>query len=118
MRSLAPATTTWSFGDGSTATGTAVEHAYAAAGTYTVTATSVDALGNARTLTRTISVDWPKPTCTARRKGRALKVRCSLGYNPGARVGISGKIYRVKGNRTYGLRRGRSRPRPAPVPSR
>lgn len=101
-----PATTTWSFGDGSTATGTAVEHAYAGTGTYTVTATSVDALGNARTLTRTLTVDWPKPTCTARRKGRALKVTCSLGYNPGARVGISGKIYRVKGNRSYGLRRG------------
>ncbi len=86
--------------------GTAVEHAYAATGTYTVTATSVDALGNART---PLAQDhrWLAEADLQRApQGSIAQVTCSLGYNPAARVGISGKIYRVKGNRTYGLRRG------------
>jgi hypothetical protein len=49
----------WDFGDGATATGGAVSHAYAAAGTKTVTVTASDAVGNAVSQTRTISVTQP-----------------------------------------------------------
>jgi len=50
------ATTTWSFGDGTTATGNAVQHAFATPGTYTVTATTRDAVGNESATTRTVQI--------------------------------------------------------------
>lgn len=43
------ASTTWSFGDGTSAPGTAVSHAYGAAGDYRVGFTATDAVGNAST---------------------------------------------------------------------
>ena len=52
----APASTDWSFGDGTSGAGTAVTHAYAAPGTFTVTVTSADALGNAATASRTTTI--------------------------------------------------------------
>ncbi|HXS33957.1 MAG TPA: PKD domain-containing protein [Solirubrobacterales bacterium] len=53
------ASVSWNFGDGTTATGGAVSHAYAAAGAKTVTVTATDAVGNATSQTRTISVTQP-----------------------------------------------------------
>jgi hypothetical protein len=50
------ATTSWTFGDGRGATGPSVSHAFGTAGTYVVTVTSTDALGNATTARRTITV--------------------------------------------------------------
>lgn len=68
---------------------------------WSVTATLVDALGNARTLTRTISVDLPKPTCTARRKGRALKVTFTLSYKiRAARKGRYAVVLTISGQPT------------------
>ena len=51
----------WSFGDGTTATGGAVQHAFGAAGAFTVTITATDAVGNARSTTRTLVVAEPPP---------------------------------------------------------
>ncbi|HWI71840.1 MAG TPA: PKD domain-containing protein, partial [Baekduia sp.] len=56
--------TTWSFGDGATATGASVAHAYAAAGTYTATVTATDAVGNATSATRTVTVAAAPPGAT------------------------------------------------------
>lgn len=58
------ASTTWSFGDGTTADGTQASHAYAAPGTYTVTASSTDSIGNQSTATRSIVVS-PAPAAPA-----------------------------------------------------
>lgn len=55
------ASTAWDFGDGTTGAGPSVGHTYAAPGTYTVTVTGVDPLGNARSVTRQISVGAPAP---------------------------------------------------------
>jgi hypothetical protein len=46
----------WTFGDGATADGTAVSHAYSAPGDQTVTVTATDAMGNAASATRTVTV--------------------------------------------------------------
>jgi PKD repeat protein len=43
------ASTTWSFGDGTSGAGLSVSHAYASPGLYTVSATAADAVGNAVT---------------------------------------------------------------------
>jgi PKD domain len=50
------ASTSWTFGDGSTGAGSAPAHVYAAPGTYTVTATATDAAGNATSSSRQITV--------------------------------------------------------------
>jgi PKD repeat protein len=51
------ASTTWAFGDGSpAATGASVQHTFAAAGSYDVTVTATDAVGNATSATRKVTV--------------------------------------------------------------
>ncbi|MET0603730.1 MAG: PKD domain-containing protein [Baekduia sp.] len=51
------ASTSWSFGDGSpAASGTGVQHNFTAAGSYDVTVTSTDAVGNASSATRKVTV--------------------------------------------------------------
>jgi PKD repeat protein len=52
----AVASTSWSFGDGTTASGATVSHTYAAAGSYAVAVTVTDAVGNARTRTGSVVV--------------------------------------------------------------
>ena len=51
-----PATITWDFGDGTSASGASTSHVYAAGGSYVVKVTATDAVGNATTLTRTVTV--------------------------------------------------------------
>jgi PKD repeat protein len=51
------ASTSWSFGDGGPAvSGTSVQHTFAAAGSYDVKVTSTDAVGNASSATRKVTV--------------------------------------------------------------
>jgi hypothetical protein len=57
--------TTWSFGDSATATGTTASHTYSAAGTPTVTVTATDAVGNASSTTRTITIGPAAPVPVA-----------------------------------------------------
>ncbi len=52
----AVASTTWSFGDGTSGTGGALTHTYAKPGTYTVTVTATDAVGNATSASLQITV--------------------------------------------------------------
>jgi hypothetical protein len=54
------ASTTWSFGDGATGEGTSPSHTYSGPGTYTVTVTATDAVGNATSESRQITVA-PRP---------------------------------------------------------
>ena len=56
-----PATIEWSFGDGATSLGASTSHAYAAPGTYQVSVTATDAVGNATTLVRALTVAAPPP---------------------------------------------------------
>jgi hypothetical protein len=49
----------WSFDDGITATGPSVSHAFAAAGAHTVSVTATDALANATSATRIVTVTPP-----------------------------------------------------------
>jgi PKD domain/Putative metal-binding motif len=56
---MSATTVSWSFGDGATGTGGTVSRAYRAPGVYTVTITARDAVGNARSTTRTIQVANP-----------------------------------------------------------
>jgi hypothetical protein len=51
-----PATTNWSFGDGTSQSGTSVSHAYTAPGKYTVTVSSTDAVGNQTLASGQVSV--------------------------------------------------------------
>jgi len=51
----------WDLGDGASATGASVTHAYAVPGSYTVTVRAEDALGNATTAVRTITVAAAPP---------------------------------------------------------
>jgi hypothetical protein len=46
----------WSFGDGGSGAGTAVTHAYSKTGTYKVTLTQADAVGNASTASRQLTI--------------------------------------------------------------
>ena len=50
------ATVTWDFGDGATEEGETLTYAYSEPGTYTVKITATDGAGNARTVTRTITI--------------------------------------------------------------
>lgn len=54
-------TTSWDFGDSQSAAGDAVSHAYKADGSYRVQVTATDAVGNVRSLTRTIVVTAAPP---------------------------------------------------------
>jgi hypothetical protein len=49
----------WSFGDGATGSGPSVTHAYASPGTYTATVTVTDAVGNAASAARQVTVSAP-----------------------------------------------------------
>jgi PKD domain len=53
------ASTTWSFGDGTTASGASVTHAFASPGTYSVSVTSTDASGNSTTQSGKITIATP-----------------------------------------------------------
>ena len=53
--------TLWSFSDGQTAAGASVSHAFAAIGDHTVTVTATDALAQATSATRTVTVSPPTP---------------------------------------------------------
>jgi hypothetical protein len=48
--------TSWSFGDGATATGAMLTHTFATPGTFTADVTATDALGNATSASRTITI--------------------------------------------------------------
>jgi hypothetical protein len=52
----AVASTTWSFGDGASGEGGTLSHTYAKSGTYTVTVTATDAVGNATSASRQVTV--------------------------------------------------------------
>jgi hypothetical protein len=52
----AVASTTWSFGDGASGEGTVLAHTFAKPGIYTVTVTATDAVGNATSASRQITV--------------------------------------------------------------
>jgi hypothetical protein len=56
-----PVSVHWAFGDGATAAGDAVSHAFGSAGPFAVTVTATDAVGNATSATRPISVAAPPP---------------------------------------------------------
>lgn len=99
--------TTWSFGDDSTATGTSANHTYRAPGTYTVKATSVDALGNESVITREVTVDGA--SCAGSRKGRTVTVKCDLGFDPGDKVKVNGRIQRVRADGKLALVRAKTR---------
>lgn len=51
--------TQWSFDDGTTASGATVSHAFASVGAHAVTVSATDALGNATSATRVVSVAAP-----------------------------------------------------------
>jgi hypothetical protein len=51
-----PVTTGWSFSDGGTASGNPVSHIFAAPGSYAATVTATDAVGNAASLMRNVSI--------------------------------------------------------------
>ncbi len=53
--------TGWSFDDGTVAAGASVSHAFGAAGAHLVTVTATDALGNATSATRLVTVVAPAP---------------------------------------------------------
>jgi hypothetical protein len=53
--------TSWNLGDGASVTGPAVTHSYANAGNYTVAVTATDALNNATTATRAITITAAPP---------------------------------------------------------
>ena len=63
-RFSAVASITWSFGDGTNGTGNALTHTYTKPGTYTVTVTATDAVGNATSASREITVA-PQPLICA-----------------------------------------------------
>ncbi len=52
----AVASTSWTFGDGGTGSGASASHTYLKAGRYTATATATDAVGNASSASRQITV--------------------------------------------------------------
>ncbi len=131
----APASPSWSFGDGTGAQGAAVTHLFAAPGTYTVTLTAPDVLGNLSTASATITVaaapvtppapSTPPPTQTvksaagvaiAARAGQLrggtvrLRVRCS---GRGACHGVLKLLQRVgAAQHRHGKARHRGRGRP------
>jgi hypothetical protein len=92
------ASTTWSFGDGSTASGASVTHAFASPGTYSVSVTSTDASGNSTTQSAKIAIATPtslslllpfepaslgSATLTADKHGHVrLAVSCPAGAAP------------------------------------
>jgi hypothetical protein len=53
--------TGWDFGDGSSALGAHASHTYASPGAYVVTAISIDAVGNASSVSRLVEVGVPPP---------------------------------------------------------
>ena len=92
------ASTTWSFGEGTTASGASVTHAFASPGTYSVSVTSTDASGNSTTQSGKITIATPtilplilpfepaslgSATVTADKHGHVrLAVSCPAGAAP------------------------------------
>ncbi len=99
--------TIWAFGDGTSSVGRSARHSYQLPGTYTVTATTKDTLGNARVTTRQIAVRGAE--CRGEREGTTITVRCDLGFDPGTRVRVNGRIQRVKRDGKVGVTRARTR---------
>jgi hypothetical protein len=69
--------TTWSFGDGAIAHGKNIKHTYRKRGAYHVILTSLDALGNASTASRTITIKTALPPlriAAARLTARSFRV--------------------------------------------
>jgi hypothetical protein len=71
----------WGFGDGGAASGSSVSHAYAAPGTYTVTLKSSDVLGNAASVTGTVSVAAPPPSPPPGGAGAGAPVLSGVGQS-------------------------------------
>ena len=106
-----PPSIIWDFGDGRSATGASTSHVYAAAGSYVVRVTATDAVGNARSLTRTITVtDATAPVLSGARlrpgllptgEGATLKVTSS------ERAALAGVVQRRRDGawRTVGTKR-------------
>ncbi|HEV7806075.1 MAG TPA: PKD domain-containing protein [Solirubrobacteraceae bacterium] len=65
------ASTLWAFDDGATAAGASVAHALETPGDHTATVTATDALGNASSATRTVTVGSRPPAGAARPTGAA-----------------------------------------------
>jgi PKD domain len=64
----------FSFGDGASAGGVSATHTYSTPGSYQVTATATDVLGNATTVTRTLTIGAP----VAAGSPAASAIRCTL----------------------------------------
>jgi hypothetical protein len=65
----AVASTSWSFGDGTSAIGSSVVHAYSAPGSYNVTLTSADLLGNASSTSGSVAISSSPPPLPASKPG-------------------------------------------------
>jgi PKD repeat protein len=92
------ASTSWSFGDGTSSEGTGPTHTFAKPGTYTVTVTATDGVGNVTATSSPIVVSVPTPplsacataagqagsSCTARARPAACVVPKLLGLSRGA----------------------------------
>jgi hypothetical protein len=71
-----PISVAWAFGDGAGGAGAATTHAYTAPGTYSTTVSVVDAVGNAATAVRTVTVTpAPVPAVRDRTKPRLSGLR-------------------------------------------
>jgi hypothetical protein len=116
------ATSSWTFGDGSTATGSTATHTYAEPGRYTLRFRATDAVGNTTvSITRTKVVLGPAITgftLAQRRIGLADKARITLTLNLPAKVKlvlrsknrhrVHGALHRQKLVLRRDLRTGRS----------
>ncbi len=69
------ASTTWSYGDGTTASGASVTHAFASPGTYSMSVTSTDASGNSTTQSAKITVSTTLLIKAPKPKGKKKKSR-------------------------------------------
>ena len=95
-----PAAITWDFGDGRSATGASTSHVYAAAGSYVVRVTATDAVGNASTLTRTVTVtDATAPVLSGARLRPGLLptgVGARLKVTSSERASLAGVVQRKR----------------------
>jgi PKD domain-containing protein len=93
---------TWAFGDGKSTTGTSVSHAYATTGAFSARVTATDAVGNATSATRQVTVSdelAPRVVLTiprGQRLARVLKrgLRARVRSNEAARARVDALVGR------------------------